>query len=201
MQKVMSTTIARPVLKKQPRKVQSLNQVSKHYYEVIGDTGNVYSYDALMDCCNCAAGQNNMDCYHAKAVRDRIEYEILNKTEYLVGIPTTDIGGMIRDLGLTAKFKGLAIICEIWGGQQTMLIEVYHKDYFLCEVHCINSVFIITNHLTGRSKTHCPKSGNVLEVLRENLQRLRNSSQYWDRQEAKNALLPTGNWGEINAGL
>ena len=195
------STIARPILKKQPRKVQSLNQVSKHYYEVVGETGNVYSYDALMDCCNCKAGQNGMDCYHAKAVRDHIEYEVLSKTEYLVGIPTTDIGGMIHDLGLTAKFQGLVTICEIWGGEQTMLIEVYHKDYFLCEVHCINKIFIITNHLTGRPKTHCPKSGNVLEVLKDNLQRLRNSHQYWLKQEAKNALLPTGNWGVINAGL
>jgi hypothetical protein len=201
MQKVMTTTIARPILKKQARKVQSLNQVSKHYYEVVGDTGNLYQYDSLMDCCNCKAGQNGMDCYHAKAVRDHIEYEILSKTEYLVGIPTTDIGGMIRDLGLTAKFKGLAIICEIWGGQQTMLIEVYHKDYFLCEIHCINKIFIITNHLTGRSKTHCPKSDSVFEALTQNLKRLRNSHQYWLDQEAKNALLPTGNWGEINAGL
>ena len=201
MQKVMSTTIAQPILKKQQaRKVQSLNQVSKHYYEVVGETGNVYGYDALMDCCNCKAGQNGIDCYHAKAVRDHIEYETLNQTEYLVGIPTTDIGGMIHDLGLTAKFKGLVTLHEMWG-QQAMLIQVYHKDYFLCEVHCINSVFIITNNMTARSKTHCPKDRGVLEVLRENLQRLRNSSQYWDRQEAKNALLPTGNWGEINAGL
>ncbi len=201
MQKVMSTTIARPVLKKQARKVQSLNQVSKHYYEVVGDTGNLYQYDSLMDCCNCKAGQNGIDCYHAKAVRDHIEYETLSKTEYLVGIPTTDIGGMIHDLGLTAKFKGLTTICETWGGQQAMLIQVYHKDYFLCEVHCINKIFIITSHLTGRSKTHCPKDRGVLEVLKDNLQRLRNSSQYWDRQEAKNALLPTGNCVDYTPGL
>ena len=201
MQKVMSTTIAQPILKKQARKVQSLNQVSKHYYQVVGETGNLYQYDSLMDCCNCKAGQNGIDCYHAKAVRDHIEYETLSKTEYLVGVPTTDIGGLIHDLGLTAKFKGLTTICETWGGQQAMLIQVYHKDYFLCEVHCINSVFIITNNMTGRFKTHCPKDRGVLEVLRESLQRLRNSSQYWNRQEAKNALLPTGNWGVINAGL
>lgn len=196
----MSTTIAQPILKKQARKVQSLNQVSKHYYQVVGETGNLYHYDSLMDCCNCKAGQNNMDCYHAKAVRDKIEYDNLNKTEYLVGVPTTDIGGMIHDLGLTAKFKGLVTLHEMWG-QQAMLIQVYHKDYFLCEIHCINRIFIITNNMTGRSKTHCTKSDSVFEALTQNLKRLRNSHQYWLDQEAKNALLPTGNWGVINAGL
>ena len=192
----MSITVAQPVLKKQARKVQFINKISTTYYKVVGDTGNAYYYDAWTDCCNCLAGQHGMDCYHAKSVRDQIEYSALNKAEYLVGVPTADIGGMIRDLGLTAQFKGLVTIGSLWGKQEAMLIDIYHKDYFLCEIHCINSVFIIQSHLTGRSKMYCPKDSDLLESLKENLTKLRNYSEALDRKaaerEAKESLIITG---------
>lgn len=196
----MSLTVARPVKKVQARKVQSISQVSKTYYEVVGDTGNVYNYDALYDCCNCPAGVNNRDCYHAKAVRDQIEYEALNNTEYLTGIPTTDIGGMLHDLGLTAKFKGLDTIFSKYGNQQAMLIEVFHKDYHLCDVQCVGNTFYIQNHLTGYSKLHTPKSGETLGTLKYNLTKLRNSCRYWDNQAAaKESLFGDGSWGTMKA--
>ena len=197
----MSLTVARPVKKVQTRKVISINQVSNSYYEVVGDTGNVYNYDAMFDCCNCPAGVNGKDCYHAKAVREQLEYEKLNETEYLTSIPTTDIGGMVHDLGLTAKFKGNSLIYSIYGGQAVMLIEVFHKDYHLCDVKCIGGAFFIQNNLTGYSKLHTPKTGEVMETLKYNLTKLRNSSQYWESQAAKESLFGDSSWGTVNAGL
>ncbi|MFM6008615.1 MAG: hypothetical protein ACKPA7_32340, partial [Sphaerospermopsis kisseleviana] len=60
----MTSTIA--------RQVKSIKEISKTYYEVTGDTGNVYFYDAWTDSCNCLAGQHGKDCYHAANVRQFI---------------------------------------------------------------------------------------------------------------------------------
>ena len=192
----MTLTIARPVLKnKTARKVQSINKVSKDYYEVVGASGNVYHYDSWADCCNCPAGQKNIDCYHAKAVRQLSHHESLNQEEYLFDVKTSDISETVNQLGLIAFFKGKVTINSTWGRQPAMLIQVHHKGYYLCDIHCMGSMFTITNHITGNCKTHSPNKGQRLETLKYNLKKLRDINSYWSNQETENS------WGEINAGL
>ncbi|MFM7372709.1 MAG: hypothetical protein ACKO2Z_33995, partial [Sphaerospermopsis kisseleviana] len=86
----------------------TIKKISNTYYEVVGDTGNVYHYDAWTDSCNCLAGQHGKDCYHAANVRQFIaaekEHQQMMEKEYSFSIKGSDIKELALDLGLKAEF-------------------------------------------------------------------------------------------------
>ena len=90
------------------RQVKSIRKVTETYYEVVGDTGNTYYYDAWADSCNCQAGQHGKDCYHAQEARKFIaaekEHQQMMEKEYSHSIRGADIQKLARDLGLETEF-------------------------------------------------------------------------------------------------
>lgn len=96
--KIMISTVTRQA---------KVKKISNTYYE-IGDTGNIYYYDAWTDSCNCPAGQHGKDCYHAAEVRKVIAAETCHKRmmekEYSHSIRGADIQKLASDLGLETEF-------------------------------------------------------------------------------------------------
>lgn len=90
------------------RQAKSIRKVTETYYEVVGSTGNVYYYDAWADSCNCPAGQNGKDCYHAADARKFIaaekEQQFLMEKEFSHSIKGADIQRLASDLGLDTQF-------------------------------------------------------------------------------------------------
>lgn len=190
----MSLTVARPTVK--VRKVQSINQVSRSYYEVVGSTGNVYSYDAWADSCNCPAGQNNRDCYHAQAVREQIEYETLAKTEYLKGVSGSDIGALIRDMGLTADFVPGINTLSISKLRQGSLIKICHMKQELAEILFCYSDFTVYSAETGKTHNHSIfRVVKPLELVRKQLDNLLKLKF----KNARESLFCGDGWGGTDA--
>ncbi|MFM6152753.1 MAG: hypothetical protein ACKPE3_07080 [Sphaerospermopsis kisseleviana] len=86
----------------------TIKKIANTYYEVIGDTGSIYHYDAWTDSCNCLAGQHGKDCYHAANVRQFIaaekEHQQMMEKEYSHSIRGADIKNLALNLGLEAEF-------------------------------------------------------------------------------------------------
>ena len=101
----MTSTLTQPRIKSVNRKVRSLRQITPTYYEVVGDTGNVYHVDTFFGECSCKAGQHGHDCYHQRAVR---EYQ-QSQLDQVVDIQkNTTLGQVVA----TAKDFGFAPIIE-----------------------------------------------------------------------------------------
>lgn len=173
----MTTTVTKPV-----RKINSFVRLSPTMYEVVGSTGNKYLYDSWLDCCNCPAGRNGTDCYHAKNVRE-LETEVKQEQqkkdlEYIFlqdsqnNYTGTDVIAAIRDMGLTPEFVGLVQVTAY--GQMCHRMRVNHHGKLLCTLDFFNTMFKLTSAITGKEKMHCVYDRPSLNYLRENLNRVLN---------------------------
>jgi hypothetical protein len=145
----MVTTVA--------RQVQSINKISSTFFEVIGSTGNKYRYDVWADVCNCPAGQNNKDCYHAKTVREQIDqekFEASQKITVLTGVTAADVTGAVRDMGLTAEFIPGVNSLSIGGMRRGSLVKVSHHKEALCEILFSGTDFTVYSSQTGKIHNH-----------------------------------------------
>lgn len=139
----------------QDRRVVSINKISATYFEVLGETGNVYQYDSWTDTCNCKAGQRGSYCYHqrccqeliakeqetaklqAEAIREQVQEFELNQN--FVSTPTYKATGMeivadLRDAGFGVQYIGIigrAYTLEVFScGDKvaTLKFPINHKE-------------------------------------------------------------------------
>lgn len=185
----MSSTIA--------RQVKSINKISKTFFEVIGDTGNSYYYDAWADCCNCPAGQHGRDCYHAKAVRQQIadeqQHQQTMEETFSHGLIGADIIGLARDMGLTVEitpgitgFQGEPYH-PIYNTNPGRRIEFLHLGESLTSIVFHYGSYSVLHYGTG--KIHTEQTTTVAQ-LQKDLERMLG----YKIKSARDDIF--GNWGD-----